>query len=120
MGLQGIYPLTVFNYAEPTTTTAQYSGQSSVTIPANTTGNVVSCATLFPGNAAPICVSVQDVTSGGVALSLGLDSSGTRIPMAANGFQLFRTAGTSGSQIVFYVDNNTATDASLQVTELSN
>lgn len=117
MGLQSVYPETLMQYQEPTTTTAQFSGATTVTIPANTSDNAVSIATLFPAFATPICIGLEDVTSGGVALNVGTDSGGTKIHMAANGMIVYRTAdGTP----VFFVDNSTNTDAALRVFGLSN
>jgi hypothetical protein len=117
MGMQGVYPETLLQYQEPSTTTAQFSGATTVTIPANTTDNAISVATLFPAFATPVVLGFQDVTSGGVSVSFGLDSGGTKVAMAANGITVIRMA--SGTP-TFYFDNATANDAAIRIFGLSN
>lgn len=117
-GLQNVYPNTIFQYQEPSTTTAQFSGSTAVTIPANSTDNVVDTATLFPAFGTPVCFGLHEVTSPALPLNIGLSAGGPRIQMNAAGFMIFRVAAGNP---VFYVDNPSATDdAALQVFGMSN
>lgn len=117
-GLQSVYPNTIFQYQEPSTTTAQFSGNTVVTIPAASTDNVVSVAALFPGFVTPVAIGIQEVSDPAVQLDVGLSAGGPRIKMAESGFMVFRTA--SGLPTL-YIDNADAThDANLRVFGLSN
>ncbi len=117
MGLQGIYPDILLQYQEPTTTTAQFAGSTTVVIPANTTGNVVSCATLFPAFASPVCIGLQDVTNPGQQVNVGTSTDDGRINMAASGFFVYRVADGLPT---FYIDNPGDSDAAIRVFGLSN
>ena len=117
MGLQSVYPNTLFQYQEPPATTAQFQGSTILSIPPTSTNNTVNTATLFSGMATPILVGIADITNPGVQLSVGLDSGGAREVMAPNGFHIVRVA--SGFP-TFYIDNATSGAALLRVFILSN
>ncbi len=112
LGLQSAYPQTILQYQEPSTTTAQFSGSTTVTIPASSTDNQINTATLFPGITSPICFGIEDVTDPGVAVSYGTSADDERINLAAGGFAVYRVA--SGMP-TYYFDNATASDASIRV-----
>jgi hypothetical protein len=117
-GMQNQYPNVVFQYYEPTTTTVQYSGSTVVSIPANSTNNVVSVATLFPGWQVPVAIGIQEITNPSLQLNVGLSSGGPRINMNPAGFMLFRTINGTPT---FYVDNPSASSIGLlQVFGISN
>jgi len=116
-GLQSVYPQTLLQYQEPTTTTAQFSGATTVVIPANSTNNQINTAALFPAFTTPVCIGLQDITNPGVSVGVGTSSTDTRVQIAANGFVVYRTA--SGLP-TFYVDNATNAPAAIRVFGLSN
>lgn len=111
-GLQSAYPEILLQYQEPSTTTAQFSGATTITIPANTTDNTINTATLFSGITTPIVMGFVDVTNPGVSIGIGTAADDTRIEMAAGGFIIYRTA--SGMP-TFYADNATDNDANIRV-----
>lgn len=118
MGLQAVYPQTIYTYQEPSTTTAQYQASTVLTITHNTVNNAVSIASLFPAFATPICIGICEITSPGLNLSVGLSSGGPRVSLAAGGFMIFRTATGLPT---FYIDNADLTeDAQIRVFGLSN
>lgn len=110
-GMQSVYPDTIYQYQEPSTTMAQFQGSTIVSIPANSTDTAVSIASLFPASTAPICIGVSEMTNPSLAtLSVGLSNGGPRINLASAGFFLFRV---NGGTPTFYVDNSDLTNAAL-------
>lgn len=109
-GLQSAFPNMLFQYKEPSTTTAQMQGSTIVLIPANSVDNAVNLATLFPGFNMPLIFGVAEVTSPSRALNIGLSAGGPRINLAATGFMLWRANGAFNT---LYVDNASLTEPAL-------
>lgn len=109
-GIQNQYPNILLQYQEPSTTTAQFVGSTTVVIPANTANNTIDTATLFPGFQTPVAFGIQEITNPSLPVNIGLDSSGARLQMAPGGFMVFRVAGGTPT---FYVDNPSLTTAAV-------
>jgi hypothetical protein len=117
-GMQQQYSSPIFNYTEPSTTTAQYFGNTTVSIPANSTNNVINTATLFPAWNTPVCIGIAEITTPSLNLNVGLSSGGPRFQLAPGGYLVYRSNGGLPS---IYVDNPSASSAALvQVFGLSN
>ena len=116
-GLSNEYPNVLFQYTEPTTTTAGLAASTIVQIPANTTDNAIVTATLFPGFTTPLLWGIAEMTNPGIQLNVGLASGGARLHMAVGGFWITRVNGTGTT---FYIDNASSSIALLNVFALSN
>lgn len=116
-GTQQVYPNVLFQYQEPGTTTAQFSGSTTIAIAGSTSNVAVNTATLFPGVNTPICYVLQEITNPPQQLNVGLASGGARLDLNPQGFLMVRVVGGTPT---FYVDNPESTPGLLQVSVLSN
>lgn len=118
-GLLDFSHTTLLNYQEPSSSTATIQGTTTENIPATTSNNLINLSTLFPAAATPVALMIIDTTpSPGVALALGLVSSGTRFFLAGGGFILMRLG--AGALPNIYIDNSSSTIATIQISILSN
>ena len=92
----------LMNYCEPGTTQSLFGNSNTVFVPANTTGQAINLATMFPNINSALLWGIQDISNPGQLVSIGMAANGSRYTLAPGGFQVTRV---SGSAPTLYVDN---------------
>lgn len=91
--------------------TAQLSGAQNVIVPINTTGQVITLATLFPNLTLPLFIAIADITVpgvGGLFYTTSGGASGTKQTLMPSGFLAWTPNGASALNPI-YVDNISST-----------
>lgn len=105
-GAQTVSPNQLFNYTEPDATQCQYTVEYVVKLDPSATNVAVSFADLFPVGSVPVVVGAADIS--GQNFDLGLETSGARIHINANGYFVSRVSETSP---IFFLDNPSGSQA---------
>lgn len=123
---QGPTQTTLLNFDVPDSTTANASGSQPIIVPANTVGQAINFASMFPSLLLPLFVFIADITTPATAPGFNwythaAAGAGEKQPVGPNGFMCWggATAAATGANPI-YIDNPTNNELVLQVGCVSN